>query len=81
MPCSRTSECVLSGEITGGSAVWAAGGVRRILVRRKSAARFAVSVDLIQRSVALEIDETTRGCDVVRNLDLRQQNGGSNERG
>ena len=32
-------------------------GLRGILVRRKSGARFVVSVDLIQRSVSLEIDE------------------------
>jgi len=32
-------------------------GLRGILVRRKSGARFVVSVDLIQRSVWLEIDE------------------------
>jgi transcription antitermination factor NusG len=32
-------------------------GLTGILVRRKSRARFVVSVDLIQRSVAVEIDE------------------------
>jgi transcription antitermination factor NusG len=32
-------------------------GLRGILVRRKGGARFVVSVDLIQRSVSLEIDE------------------------
>src|SRR6266568_1341349 len=32
-------------------------GLTGILVRRKSGARFVVSVDLIQRSVSLEIDE------------------------
>jgi len=32
-------------------------GLRGILVRRKNGARFVVSVDLIQRSVSLEIDE------------------------
>jgi len=32
-------------------------GLTGIVVRRKSGARFVVSVDLIQRSVSLEIDE------------------------
>jgi NADH:ubiquinone oxidoreductase subunit K len=31
-------------------------GVEGILVRRKNAARFVISVDLIARSVALDID-------------------------
>ena len=32
-------------------------GLKAVLVRRKNGARFVVSVDLIQRSVSLEIDE------------------------
>jgi transcription antitermination factor NusG len=36
-------------------------GLTGILVRRKSGARFVVSVDLIQRSVAVEVDEADLG--------------------